>query len=178
MASTTNMFGSTTQLTTGEEIPLQNNVDHAPAIEVTKPETPQEGGRRRRSKTLKRKSRKHGRKHARKSRKHVRKSRKHGRKHARKSTRHNKRVSRRHRTRHNRRRPTRRHRSSMRGGYAQFGTNVPFSTGYGAPTTLSPSESALANPIQIQRTLIAPDNYNHYTGAHAASPVLDQAVKN
>ena len=143
------------------------------------PATSLSGGKRRKSKSNS-KSRKHrkGRKSSKHSRKHKKshKSRKHIRKH--KS--HKKRTNRRH-TRSNKRRTMKhRHRRRggkyMRGGYAQLGTNRPFSTGYSTGRSVSPSESALANPNTHTRKMIARDNYNHYTGKGSLSPVLDQAA--
>jgi hypothetical protein len=150
---------------------------YAPVKEVSTCAT--SGGARRRHK-----SRKHGRKHKKsnsKTRKHGRKHKKGGSKH-RRSTRHNKRVSRHHRraskSSHRRRsKGTRKHHRRMHGGYAQYGTNVPFSTGYNGPRSVTPSNSALANPMPRNRVMIAGDNYNHFKGTHKASPTLDKDVQ-
>jgi len=52
----------------------------------------------------------------------------------------------------------------QRGGYSQYQNNQPFSLNYSTGGQLSPSLSALANPVPIdQITNNAIDNYNHYT---------------
>ncbi len=51
----------------------------------------------------------------------------------------------------------------MRGGYAQYQNNQPFSMGYSVGGVLGASESALANPPIIKGYNSAIDNYNHYT---------------
>lgn len=52
----------------------------------------------------------------------------------------------------------------QRGGYSQYQNNQPFSLTYSTGGDLSPSLSALANPVPIdQITNSAIDNYNHYT---------------
>ena len=54
--------------------------------------------------------------------------------------------------------------SRQRGGYSQYQNNQPFSLNYSTGGQLSPSLSALANPVPIdQITNNAIDNYNHYT---------------
>lgn len=62
----------------------------------------------------------------------------------------------------------RRHRRHMRGGYAQYQNNMPstgvYSTG---GIHLSPSESALANPVpftKLSNCANCIDNYNHFSG--------------
>ena len=52
----------------------------------------------------------------------------------------------------------------QRGGYSQYQNNQPFSLNYSTGGQLSPSLSALANPVPIDKiTNNAIDNYNHYT---------------
>jgi len=51
----------------------------------------------------------------------------------------------------------------MKGGYAQYQNNQPFSMGYSVGGVLGASESALANPPIIKGYNSAIDNYNHYT---------------
>ena len=64
-----------------------------------------------------------------------------------------------------RRRHTRKLRSGkQRGGYSQYQNNQPFDLSYSTGGELSPSLSALANPVPIASvTNNAIDNYNHYT---------------
>lgn len=62
------------------------------------------------------------------------------------------------RTRHRRRS------SRQRGGYSQYQNNQPFDLNYSTGGVLSPSMSALANPVPIASvTNNAIDNYNNYT---------------
>ena len=92
-----------------------------------------------------------------------------GRKHKRQTEKKHKRQRRSHQTR--------KYRYRGRGGYNQFGSNVPFGPTYEVPgSSLVPSLSALANPPPITRTNHAVDNYNHFTGKGFASPILDQDV--
>ena len=64
------------------------------------------------------------------------------------------------RMRSNNRRRSRR----QRGGYSQYQNNQPFDLTYSTGGQLSPSLSALANPVPISAvTNNAVDNYNHYT---------------
>ena len=52
----------------------------------------------------------------------------------------------------------------QRGGYSQYQNNQPFDLSYSTGGQLSPSLSALANPVPISAvTNNAVDNYNHYT---------------
>ena len=52
----------------------------------------------------------------------------------------------------------------QRGGYSQYQNNQPFDLTYSTGGQLSPSLSALANPVPISAvTNNAVDNYNHYT---------------
>lgn len=65
-------------------------------------------------------------------------------------------------------RRTRRLRRSrrQRGGYSQYQNNQPFSLNYSTGGPLSPSMSALANPVPIdQITNSAIDNYNHFSNS-------------
>ncbi len=63
-----------------------------------------------------------------------------------------------------RRRRTRKTGRRQRGGYSQYQNNQPFSLNYSTGGQLSPSLSALANPVPIDKiTNSAIDNYNHYT---------------
>jgi len=60
----------------------------------------------------------------------------------------------------------------MRGGYSQFQNNNPMTGSFWAPTKLSPSLSALANPVPIERhssNVNCIDNYNHFTNQGSAS---------
>ena len=130
------------------------------------------GKKKRRKSTRKRKQKKRGRKCSKtcKCKKHNSKmSRRHSRKRV---ARRNKRKQRR-RTR----RRTRRRNRKMRGGYQQWTNNTPIGVGYSAPVAVTPSNSALANPVTIERYVTSGDNYNHFTGKSAPSPVLDQAVR-
>jgi hypothetical protein len=70
--------------------------------------------------------------------------------------------------RRRRRRSTRRR--SMKGGYAQFQNNQPFSMGYSVGGVLGSGDLALANPPPIQAYNSAIDNYNHYTNKGFPSP--------
>lgn len=69
------------------------------------------------------------------------------------------------RSRHMRmRRMSRKLSRKQMGGYSQYQNNQPFSLNYSTGGQLSPSLSALANPVPIdQITNNAIDNYNHYT---------------
>ena len=59
---------------------------------------------------------------------------------------------------------TRHRRHRQRGGYSQYQNNQPFDLSYSTGGELSPSLSALANPVPIASvTNNAIDNYNHYT---------------
>jgi hypothetical protein len=60
------------------------------------------------------------------------------------------------------RRRKRTHRN-MRGGYAQYQNNQPFSMGYSVGGVLGANESALATPAPIQPYNSAIDNYSRYT---------------
>ena len=54
----------------------------------------------------------------------------------------------------------------QRGGYNQWGSNIPDTPSYSTGGTLSPSLSALANPVPmnwLSRTVNGIDNYNHNT---------------
>jgi len=64
-----------------------------------------------------------------------------------------------------RRRRTRKTGRRQRGGYSQYQNNQPFDLTYSTGGELSPSLSALANPVPIASvTNNAIDNYNHYLG--------------
>ena len=47
----------------------------------------------------------------------------------------------------------------QRGGYAQFGSNIPFTPSHSTPNG---GNSALAQPVTFKRTNNCVDNYNHY----------------
>ena len=120
------------------------------------------GKKKRRSKTRKRtgkKSRSKTRRHGKRKRKQKRRT-----KHKRRKS-----CQCKHRCR------CRRRRTRQRGGYSQLGTNVPFSTRYSVGT-VTPANSAMANPMKYNREMITGDNYNHFTGKNSPSPILDQAV--
>jgi len=54
----------------------------------------------------------------------------------------------------------------QRGGYNQWGSNIPDTPSYSTGGTLPPSLSALANPVPmnwLSRTVNGIDNYNHNT---------------
>jgi len=54
----------------------------------------------------------------------------------------------------------------QRGGYSQYESNIPAGAGYSTGGNLSPSSSALANPVpfaSLPRTVNGIDNYNHFT---------------
>lgn len=68
---------------------------------------------------------------------------------------------------------------TMRGGYNQWGSNIPNTPSYGLLDGIPSSLSALANPMYFtvnQQSANCNDNYNHYTGAGFETPVLDQDV--
>ena len=55
----------------------------------------------------------------------------------------------------------------QKGGYGQYQNNVPMTQTFATGGNLSPSLSALANPVPYQvlsNTGQCPDNYNHFTG--------------
>jgi hypothetical protein len=60
---------------------------------------------------------------------------------------------------------TRRRKGSkrQRGGYSQYMSNVPYTPSYSTGGQLSPSLSALANPVPYQPTNNCVDNYNYNT---------------
>ena len=67
----------------------------------------------------------------------------------------------------------------QRGGYYQFGADIPSSPGYATPTKGGNWE--LANPPPYARnnacgTGSCVDNYNHYTGKGSTPPITDQDV--
>ena len=63
---------------------------------------------------------------------------------------------------------------TMRGGYNQYGSNMVQASGY-SPVFGSPS--AEASPHHIEpHSGNALDNYNHFTGKSADSPILDQDI--
>ena len=63
---------------------------------------------------------------------------------------------------------------TMRGGYKQYGSNTVQASGYSA---VLGSPSAEASPHHIEpNSGNALDNYNHFTGKSAASPILDQDI--
>jgi hypothetical protein len=65
---------------------------------------------------------------------------------------------------------------TMKGGYHQYGSNTVQSSGY---TPVLGSSSAEAAPHHVeQHAGNAIDNYNHFTGKGAASPILDGDVLN
>jgi len=102
-----------------------------------------------------------------------RRRRRHRRK-KRKSRRSRKKRRSRRRTRHRRR--TRRR--AQRGGYAQWGSDVPSTPGYATPNG---GNWQTANPPTYARndacgTGNCVDNYNHYTGKGSPAPVLDADV--
>ena len=57
----------------------------------------------------------------------------------------------------------RRHNKVMRGGYSQYASNVPNTPSYSTGGLLSPSLSALANPVPYQNVAGDVDNLNHNT---------------
>jgi hypothetical protein len=63
---------------------------------------------------------------------------------------------------------------TMRGGYNQYGSNTVQASGYSA---VLGSPSAEASPHHIEpHSGNALDNYNHFTGKSADSPILDQDI--
>lgn len=67
-----------------------------------------------------------------------------------------------------------RRRKTMRGGYHQYGSNTVQPSGY---SPVLGSSSAEASPHHIEpHAGNAIDNYNHFTGKGASSPILDQDV--
>ena len=65
-------------------------------------------------------------------------------------------------------------RKTMKGGYHQYGSNTVQPSGYSA---VLGSPSAEASPHHVEpHAGNSLDNYNHFTGKSAASPILDQDV--
>jgi hypothetical protein len=60
---------------------------------------------------------------------------------------------------------SRRRSLKQKGGYAQFYNNMPNTPSYSTGGVLSPSLSALANPVPYQVLGNEPDNYNHLTNS-------------
>jgi hypothetical protein len=61
-------------------------------------------------------------------------------------------------------RKTRTHRRRQKGGYSQYQNNQPFNNTYSTGGNLSPSDSALASPVPIDKVFNqAIDNYNAFT---------------
>jgi hypothetical protein len=80
--------------------------------------------------------------------------------------------------RRRRRRRTRHRRRKKRGGYTQYGSNIPSTPGYATPNG---GNWLTANPPTYARndacgTGNCVDNYNHFTGKGFASPVFDADV--
>jgi hypothetical protein len=53
----------------------------------------------------------------------------------------------------------------MRGGYYQFGSNIPNTPSYSTGNVVKGFTSAMANPVtyaRLPRTTNGVDNYNHY----------------
>jgi len=67
-------------------------------------------------------------------------------------------------------------RKNMKGGYAQYSTNVPRTLSYGLDGNGVLPHGPNANPIPITQNNTCVDNYNHFTGKGAKSPILDQTV--
>jgi hypothetical protein len=59
-------------------------------------------------------------------------------------------------------RKSRRNRT-MKGGYSQFLSNVPYTPSYSTGGILAPTLNALANPVPYKIMDTCVDNYNHYT---------------
>jgi hypothetical protein len=100
------------------------------------------------------------------------------RKRRRKRRRLTKRRKKRRKSRRKRRRRRRRRSRRMRGGYAAFGSDIPSSPGYATPNGGNWLD---ANPPTYARndacgTGNCVDNYNHFTGKGAASPITDEGV--
>jgi len=65
-------------------------------------------------------------------------------------------------------------RKTMKGGYAQYGSNKPMTPGYASP---KPGPLPWATgPLSKARQINCQDNYNHFTRKSSPSPVLDQAA--
>ena len=65
-------------------------------------------------------------------------------------------------------------RKTMKGGYAQYGSNKPMTPGFASP---KPGPLPWATgPLSKARQINCQDNYNHFTGKSSPSPVLDQAA--
>jgi len=65
-------------------------------------------------------------------------------------------------------------RKTMKGGYAQYGSNEPMTPGFASP---KPGPLPWATgPLSKARQINCQDNYNHFTGKSSPSPVLDQAA--
>jgi hypothetical protein len=79
------------------------------------------------------------------------------------------------RRRRTRRKRRRRRRRRQRGGYHQYQSNKPLTSGYSVGG--KKGNWTLANPPPITRTNYCADNYNHYKKKGSASPVLDQAAQ-
>lgn len=95
-----------------------------------------------------------------------------GKRKKRKTRKHKKRKTRKQR-KHKKRRS-----KKQRGGYAQYKSNVPLTWTQQIPAGPSGGtwQGQLANPPTYIKTDNCNNNYNHYTGKNAPSPVLDQAV--
>ena len=62
----------------------------------------------------------------------------------------------------------------QKGGYAQYGSNVPDTPGYSQPNP-GPMPWATAPGSYTEQTNCV-DNYNHFTGKGGPSPTLDKGV--
>ena len=62
------------------------------------------------------------------------------------------------------RRQSRSRNLKQKGGYAQYQNNMPNTPSFSTGGYLSPSLSAMANPVPYQRLGNEVDNYNHFTG--------------
>ena len=67
-------------------------------------------------------------------------------------------------------RSTKKNGGGQSGGYAQYGSNMPYPSGYSIGGNLSASHSSLANPPPFVASAAEVDNYNHYTNTGFSSP--------
>ena len=68
------------------------------------------------------------------------------------------------------------HKKTMKGGYNQFGSNIPYTPSY-AVSTNGGYEMGTPGATMLKNSVNCVDNYNHYTGKGAETGVYDGDVK-
>jgi hypothetical protein len=99
----------------------------------------------------------------------------------RKSNKRNKRKSNKRKSKRNKRKKHKKRRTKrkQRGGYAQYGSNLPLTRTMHVPAGPSGGswEGQLSSPPTFSSSDSCNNNYNHFTGKNSPAPVLDQGVR-